>query len=91
MLILDEAHNAAPATSSKYAIDSKLTKTMRDLSPRFEHKLFLSATPHNGHSNSFAALLEMLDPQRFCRGIEIKAQSGNASSDLSPETLAVFY
>ncbi len=74
MLILDEAHNAAPATSSKYAIDSKLTKTMRDISPRFEHKLFLSATPHNGHSNSFAALLEMLDPQRFCRGVPVKSR-----------------
>jgi len=74
MLILDEAHNVAPATSSKYAVDSKLTKTMRDLSPRFEHKLFLSATPHNGHSNSFAALLEMLDPQRFCRGVPVKSR-----------------
>jgi len=31
--------------------------------------LFLSATPHNGHSNSFSALLEILDPQRFCRGV----------------------
>ena len=42
---------------------------MRELAPRFEHKLFLSATPHNGHSNSFTALLEILDPQRFCRGV----------------------
>ncbi len=71
MLILDEAHNAAPASSSRYAIDSQLTKTVRDLAPRFEHKLFLSATPHNGHSNSFTALLEILDPQRFCRGVPI--------------------
>jgi len=69
LLILDEAHNAAPATSARYAIDSKLTKTIQDLALRFEHKLFLSATPHNGHSNSFTTLLEMLDPQRFCRGI----------------------
>ncbi len=65
MLILDEAHNAAPASGSRYAIDSQLTKTMRELAPRFEHKLFL----HNGHSNSFTALLEILDPQRFCRGV----------------------
>lgn len=71
MLILDEAHNAAPASSSRYAIDSQLTKVIRAISPLFEHKLFLSATPHNGHSNSFAALLEMLDPQRFCRGVPI--------------------
>lgn len=72
MLILDEAHNVAPASSSRYAIDSRLTRTIRDIAPRFEHRLFLSATPHNGHSNSFAALLEILDPQRFCRGVPIK-------------------
>src|SRR5262249_28835418 len=39
---------------------------------RFEHRLFLTATPHNGHSNSFSALLEMLDPQRFTRGVEVR-------------------
>lgn len=73
LLILDEAHNAAPASGAKYAIDSQLTRAVRDLAPRFEHRLFLSATPHNGHSNSFAALLELLDPQRFCRGVPVKS------------------
>lgn len=73
LLVLDEAHNAAPASGSKYAIDSKLTQVVRDLSQHFEHRLFLSATPHNGHSNSFSALLEMLDPQRFCRGVPVKS------------------
>jgi ERCC4-related helicase len=74
LLILDEAHNAAPASGSKFAIDSKLTRSIRDLAGRFEHKLFLSATPHNGHSNSFSALLEILDPTRFCRGVEVRKQ-----------------
>jgi superfamily II DNA or RNA helicase len=72
LLILDEAHHAAPASSSRYAIDSKITRAIRDLAPRFEHRLFLSATPHNGHSNSFSALLEILDPQRFCCGVPVK-------------------
>ncbi len=71
LLILDEAHHAAPSSGSKYAIDSKITRAIRDLAPRFEHRLFLSATPHNGHSNSFSALLEILDPQRFCRGVKV--------------------
>ncbi|HRY45843.1 MAG TPA: DISARM system SNF2-like helicase DrmD, partial [Thermoanaerobaculia bacterium] len=31
-----------------------------------------SATPHNGHSNSFSSLLELLDPLRFCRGVPVK-------------------
>ncbi len=72
LLILDEAHNVAPSSGgARYAVDSKLTRSVRDLAPRFEHKLFLSATPHNGHSNSFSALLELLDPQRFVRGVPV--------------------
>ena len=71
LLILDEAHNAAPASGARYAIDSQITRAVRDIAPRFEHRLFLSATPHNGHSNSFSALLEILDPQRFCRGVSV--------------------
>ncbi|QEG00156.1 RNA polymerase-associated protein RapA [Stieleria maiorica] len=71
LFILDEAHHAAPSSGQKYAIDSQITRAMRDLAPRFEHRLFLSATPHNGHSNSFSALLEILDPQRFCRGVKV--------------------
>jgi hypothetical protein len=43
---------------------------VNDLAHRFEHRLFLTATPRNGHSNSFSALLEMLDPQRFTRGVQ---------------------
>ncbi|HAI11898.1 MAG TPA: helicase, partial [Phycisphaerales bacterium] len=38
--------------------------------PHFEHKLFLTATPHNGYRESFSALLELLDNQRFSRGTE---------------------
>jgi hypothetical protein len=72
LLILDEAHHAAPASGARYAIDSRFTRTIRELAHRFEHRLFLSATPHNGHANSFASLLELLDPQRFTRGVVIK-------------------
>ncbi|WP_417739727.1 DISARM system SNF2-like helicase DrmD [Rosistilla oblonga] len=74
LFILDEAHHAAPSSGQKYAIDSQITRSVRDLAPRFEHRLFLSATPHNGHSNSFSALLEILDPQRFCRGVPVSAK-----------------
>jgi SNF2 family DNA or RNA helicase len=73
LLILDEAHNAAPASGAKYAVDSQFTKSIREIAPLFEHRLFLSATPHNGHSNSFSALLEILDEQRFCRGVPVES------------------
>lgn len=71
LLILDEAHHAAPAGGGRYAIESQFTKAVRDIAGRFEHRLFLSATPHNGHPNSFATLLEILDPQRFTRGMDV--------------------
>ena len=71
-LILDEAHHAAPASGARYAIDSQFTKAVREIARRFEHRLFLTATPHNGHSNSFSALLEILDPQRFTRGVPVE-------------------
>src|SRR5688572_23720836 len=75
MLVLDEAHVVAPASASRYAVDTETTSRIRTLADHFEHRLFLSATPHNGHSNSFSALLEMLDPQRFTRGVPIEAGS----------------
>ena len=71
LLIFDEAHNAAPSSGVRYAIDSRITRAIRELARRFEHRLFLSATPHNGHSNSFSALLELLDDQRFTRGVKV--------------------
>jgi superfamily II DNA/RNA helicase len=71
LFILDEAHHAAPSQGNRYAVDSHITKAVRDLAVRFEHRLFLSATPHNGHSNSFSSLLEILDGQRFMRGIPV--------------------
>jgi len=69
LLIVDEAHNVAPSAGGKYAIDSQRTAAIRLLVPHFEHKLFLTATPHNGYPESFTALLELLDTQRFARGV----------------------
>ena len=69
LLVVDEAANIAPAGSGRYAIDSQRTDAIRLLAPHFEHKLFLTATPHNGYVESFSALLELLDNQRFARGI----------------------
>lgn len=71
VLIVDEVHNCAPAGGDgRWARDTLRTQAIRTLSPHCEHRLFLSATPHNGYDNSFAALLELLDPHRFARAIK---------------------
>ncbi|MBN8595640.1 MAG: DISARM system SNF2-like helicase DrmD [Anaerolineae bacterium] len=69
ILVIDEAHNVAPSGRGNYALDSQRTTAIREIVPYFEHHLFLSATPHNGFPESFSALLELLDNQRFARGI----------------------
>ncbi|MGH3734218.1 MAG: DISARM system SNF2-like helicase DrmD [Micromonosporaceae bacterium] len=74
ILIVDEAHHVAPASPSVigggrgYALDTQRTLAVRELADKCEHRLFLSATPHNGHPESFTALLEMIDSRRFSRG-----------------------
>ena len=64
LLIVDEAHNLAPAPIGE---DSDLSRMLAAVAPQFEHRLFLTATPHNGYTRSFSGLLELLDPVRFTR------------------------
>lgn len=77
VLVVDEAHHVAPSSPSRiagargYAVDTQRTVAVRQLAERCEHRLFLSATPHNGHLESFTALLEMIDPRRFARGANL--------------------
>ncbi len=78
LLIVDEVHNVAPSGRGHYATDSLRTLVIRRLAPHAEHKIFLSATPHNGYRESFTALLELLDNQRFARGVEPDAGQLNA-------------
>jgi len=61
--IVDEAHNVA----KPHQIDAKAKVQMdrwefaRELAPRSTHLLLLTATPHNGFTDCFASLLQMLD------------------------------
>lgn len=68
LLIVDEAHNLSPAS---FGSDSDLSKMLQRISPWFDHRVFLTATPHNGHTRSFSGLLEALDPVRFTRKSEL--------------------
>jgi superfamily II DNA or RNA helicase len=85
ILVVDEAHHVAPSSPTRtdklglerkgYAVDSQRTRAVREITERAEHRLFLSATPHNGYTESFTALLEMIDPQRFVRGTTFDKQA----------------
>jgi superfamily II DNA or RNA helicase len=71
VLIVDEAHNVAPTATRNYVHESDRTRAIRRIGPHFEHRLFLTATPHNGYTLSFNSMLELLDDRRFARGVDI--------------------
>ncbi|WP_415854888.1 DISARM system SNF2-like helicase DrmD [Sinomonas sp. G460-2] len=81
ILVVDEAHHVAPSSPSTvtgvrgYAIDTRRTVAVRQLADKCEHRMFLSATPHNGHPESFTALMEMIDPRRFARGANLDSRA----------------
>ena len=62
VLVVDEAHNLSP---KHFRDESERCKMLRQISRFFDHKLFLTATPHNGYTESFTGLLELMDPVRF--------------------------
>lgn len=90
ILVVDEAHHVAPSSPSTiangrgYAVDTQRTVAARQLAEKCEHRLFLSATPHNGHPESFTALMEMIDPRRFARGANLDS---NALRDVTVRRL----
>jgi superfamily II DNA or RNA helicase len=67
LVIVDEAHKAS---ANQYGAEIKPTKRYRlveDLSksPRVNHMLFLTATPHQGKEDQFRLFLRLLDPDQF--------------------------
>jgi len=62
LLIVDECHHFAPQSGNRA---SQRTKMLQEIRFLFEHRIFASATPHNGKTVCFTGLLELLDPIRF--------------------------
>lgn len=68
LLIVDECHHFAPQSGSRA---SQRTRMLREIRFLFEHRVFASATPHNGKTVCFTGLLELLDPVRFQMTVEM--------------------
>ena len=63
LIIIDEAHNAAVRKNTT-GTNSQRAALAQLLSRRTDSLLLLTATPHDGSQESFASLIEMLDPTR---------------------------
>jgi len=71
LLIVDECHHFAPQSGNRA---SQRTRMLREIRFLFEHRLFASATPHNGKTVCFTGLLELLDPIRFQMDVQMDDQ-----------------
>lgn len=63
LVLVDEAHLAAKPhqTGAGHSVVMDRWQLLEQLSRRAHHLLLLTATPHNGHTDSYASLLHMLD------------------------------
>jgi len=68
LLMVDECHHFAPQSGGRA---SQRTRMLREIRFLFEHRIFASATPHNGKTVSFTGLLELLDPIRFQMDVQM--------------------
>jgi len=79
MILVDEIHSCAcPHSNAKSTKQQKRYELIRDLSSKVHNILLLTATPHNGYSDSFASILEMINPE-----IVIRHKNGEISFDKS--------
>jgi len=66
LVIIDEAHNVMKQhLGTEKEKDSSFKQSYglaKDLSMKYENILLLTATPHNGHRDSYASLLELVNP-----------------------------
>jgi superfamily II DNA or RNA helicase len=79
ILLVDEIHLCArPHSSINASKQQKRYELVKDLGKKISNLLFLTATPHNGYSDSFASILEIINPE-----IVVQSRSGEISFDKS--------
>ena len=68
LILVDEIHLCAcPHSNAKSTKQQKRYELVRDLSSKITNILLLTAAPHNGYSDSFASILEMVNPEIVLR------------------------
>lgn len=63
VVLVDEVHNVAKPhqVDPTHRVKMERWELMRDLAKKTRHLIMLTATPHNGYTDTFASLLRMLD------------------------------
>lgn len=75
LVIVDEVHHFAPQPTGE---DTSRMEMLQRVLRQSEHRIFLSATPHNGYPSSFTGLLSFLDPVRFQKSTTLDESTRSA-------------
>ncbi len=62
VVVIDECQNVADRSKSSSARESQRANLAKLLAPRCESLILTSATPHDGRPESFASLVQLLEP-----------------------------
>lgn len=65
LIVVDEAHRMSARMQGRELDPTKRFLLGRELSHLSRHFLLMTATPHNGKDDDFAAFMSLLDPDRF--------------------------
>jgi len=84
IILVDEAHNVAKPhqIDPRQKVEMERWELMRELSKKTRHLIMLTATPHNGYTDTFASLLKML---------EVGAVTGSDSNPVINRDIAESY
>ncbi|NJK96780.1 MAG: DEAD/DEAH box helicase [Bacteroidales bacterium] len=64
LLLVDEIHlSARPHSNIRSSKQQKRYELVKELGKKIQNILFLTATPHNGYSDSFASILEIINKE----------------------------
>jgi len=67
MIVVDECHKLSAYEYGSKLDESERYRALKILSPRTDHLLFLTATPHRGRKDTFRRLLMLLDADLFTK------------------------
>jgi len=65
LIVVDEAHKLSAFDYGARVAESNRYRAVKELAPKTDHLLFLTATPHRGRKDTFRRLLLLLDPDLF--------------------------
>lgn len=72
LVIVDEAHKFSATRYGQKVYKTKRYQLGEAISPKANHLLFLTATPHKGDDNAYFLLLSLLEPKLFANPEQLK-------------------